>query len=449
MLNFIQISRCGKFLMSETKVYSVENNVSYNVKDLGVDFWLFLCKENTIKIVEQNVKMLPKINKFINEVAFKFSEIFNDYKIILEFHRINKGSLILTEGYSTDTYKTILENSWSFFNEYLIKNNYINEEDSWLSRAWDKTKEVAGKAWDKTKEFGGKVVQKVKSAVSWIKEKGVSWFFESLRSALFSWGGAAVQVFLASAGSLAFGLGPTINFITWAAMLCYDVYLGISKGDWNWVYIIIDILGTFTAGPGAKIAHGIFKSVGLLGRGAGTSITNIVKKLGNSAGGKKLGGMFKSVVSGLSTLLGYVTKAATWIGEKLGIKKIASLASTIKDKVSQVVSEISAAFKTTLVGKAASATGKAVSNTVQTSGKGLSNLTQKYSKLSTGQKALTGAAAMGGLTYGLNAYSGADNRAFAGAFSKDYKTPEQKQAEDMVQAASLGNAEFNDEDLPS
>ncbi len=273
MSNFIQISRCGKFLMSETKVYSVDDNMSYNIKDLGIDFWLFLCKENTIKIVEQNVKMLPKINKFINEVAFKFSEIFNDYKIILEFHRINKGSLILTEGYSTDTYKTILENSWSFFNNYLIKNNYINEEDSWLSKAWDKTKEVAGKAWDKTKEVAGKAVQKVKSAVSWIKEKGVSWFFESLRAALFSWGGAAVQVFLASAGSLAFGLGPTINFITWAAMLCYDVYLGISKGDWNWVYIIIDILGTFTAGPGAKIAHGIFKAAGLLGRGVGGSLT--------------------------------------------------------------------------------------------------------------------------------------------------------------------------------
>jgi hypothetical protein len=442
MSNFIQISRCGKFLMSETKVYSVDDNMSYNIKDLGIDFWLFLCKENTIKIVEQNVKMLPKINKFINEVAFKFSEIFNDYKIILEFHRINKGSLILTEGYSTDTYKTILENSWSFFNNYLIKNNYINEEDSWLSKAWDKTKEVAGKAWDKTKEVAGKAVQKVKSAVSWIKEKGVSWFFESLRAALFSWGGAAVQVFLASAGSLAFGLGPTINFITWAAMLCYDVYLGISKGDWNWVYIIIDILGTFTAGPGAKIAHGIFKAAGLLGRGVGGSLTNIIKKLGTTSGGQKLSGMFKNVVSGLSTLLGYVTKAITWIGEKLGLKVIVNAATSIKNWISKIVGEASAAFGASSVGKAATAG----VNTLKSAAKGIKT---GYTGLSKGAKTAVTAGALGGLTYGINKYSGADTSIFSSAFSKDFKTPEQKQAEDMVQAASLGNAEFSDEDLPS
>lgn len=435
MSNFIQISRCGKFLMSETKVYSVDDNMSYNVKDLGIDFWLFLCKENTIKIVEQNIKMLPKINKFINEVAFKFSEIFNDYKIIIEFHRKNKGSLILTEGYSTDTYKTILENSWSFFNDYLIKNNYINEEDSWLSKTWNKTKEVAGN-----------VVDKVKSGINWIKEKGISWFFESLRAALFSWGGAAVQVFLSSAGSLAFGLGPAINFIVWAAMLSYDIYLGISSNTWNWVYIIIDILGTFTAGPGAKIAHGIFKTAGLLGKGIGGSLTNIIKKLGTTSGGRQLSGMFKNVVSGLSTLLGYVTKAITWLGEKLGLKVIVNAATSIKNWISKIVGEASAAFKTTLVGKVSSSTGKAVSNIAQTSGKGLSNLTQKYSQLSTGQKALTGALAMGGLTYGLNAYSGADNRVFAGSFSKDFKTPEQKQAEALALMSS-SDVEFPDEDM--
>ena len=441
MLNFIQISRCGKFLMSETKVYSVENNVSYNVKDLGIDFWLFLCKENTIKIVEQNVKMLPKINKFINEVAFKFSEIFNDYKIILEFHRINKGSLILTEGYSTDTYKTILENSWSFFNEYLIKNNYINEEDSWLTRTWDKTKEVAGKAWDKTKEYAGKAWEKVKSAVSWIKEKGVSWFFESLRSALFSWGGAAVQTFLATVGSAAFGIGPAINFVTWAAMLCYDIYLGISKGDWNWVYIIIDILGAFTAGPGAKIAHGVFKAVGLLGKGMGGTLVNIVKKLGNTAGGQKIKGLIETVVKGLGTLLGYVTQAIKWIGDKLGIKFISQSASNIKNKITQTVNELSTAFKTT-------GAGKVVKSVTTGTSKGLKNVGQSYKKLPVGVKATVAAAGMGGLTYGLNAYSGSDNTAFAGAFSKDFKTPEQKQAEDIKQLSSM-QGEFPDEDFPS
>jgi len=442
MLNFIKISSCGKFLLSETKLYSVEDNKSYNIKDLGLDFWLFLCKENTIKIVEHDVKMLPKINKFINEVAFAFSEIFNDYKIILEFHKRNNGSFILNEGYSKDYYRTILENSWSFFNDYLIKNNYINEEDSWLSKAWNKTKEVAGKVWDKTKEVAGNVVDKVKSGINWIKEKGISWFFESLRAALFSWGGAAVQVFLASAGSLAFGLGPAINFIVWAAMLSYDIYLGISSGTWNWVYIIIDILGTFTAGPGAKIDHGIFKAAGLLGKGIGGSLTNIIKKLGTTSGGQKLSGMFKNVVSGLSTLLGYVTKAITWLGEKLGLKVIVNAATSIKNWISKIVGEASTAFGASSVGKAATAG----VNTLKSAGKGI---TKSYAGMSKGAKTVATAGGLAGLTYGMNAYTGADNTAFSSAFSKDFKTPQQKEIDSMTQLASLENAEFPDEDLPS
>jgi hypothetical protein len=415
--------------MSENRVYSVERNYSYGIEDLGIGFWLDLIKENTLKIVENSTNSVTKANKLLNEMAFKFGEIFQDQGLIIEFYKIN-NNLLLKEGYTTEGYKTILENSFNFFKNYLIQNELISEEDSWLSRAWNKTKEYAGKAWEK-----------VKSAVSWIKEKGVSWFFESLRSALFSWGGVAVQTFLATVGSAAFGIGPAINFVTWAAMLCYDIYLGISKGDWNWVYIIIDILGAFTAGPGAKIAHGVFKAVGLLGKGMGGTLVNIVKKLGNTAGGQKIKGLIESVVKGLGTLMGHVTQAIKWIGDKLGIKFISQSASNIKNKITQTVNELSTAFKTT-------GAGKAVKSVTTGTGKGLKKVGQSYKKLPVGVKAAGAAAGMGGLTYGLNAYSGSDNTAFAGAFSKEFMTPEQKQAEDMKQLSSM-QGEFSDEDLPS
>lgn len=427
MTNFIQISKCGKFLMSETKIYSIENNQSYNINNLGVGFWMDLIKENTLKIVENSPINLTRANKLLNEIAFKFSEIFQDQKIIIEFYKIN-NNLLLKEEYTVDRYKNILEESFNFFKNYLIQNELISEEDSWLSRTWNKTKEYAGKAWEK-----------VKSAVSWIKEKGVSWFFESLRAALFSWGGVAVQTFLATVGSAAFGIGPAINFVTWAAMLCYDIYLGISKGEWNWVYIIIDILGAFTAGPGAKIAHGVFKAVGLLGKGMGGTLVNIVKKLGNTAGGQKIKGLIETVVKGLGTLLGYVTQAIKWIGDKLGIKFISQSASNIKNKITQTVNELSTAFKTT-------GTGKAVKSVATSTTKGLKNVGQSYKKLPVGIKATGAAAGMGGLTYGLNKYSGSDNTAFAGAFSKGFMTPEQKQAEALALMSS-SDVEFPDEDM--
>ena len=441
MNNFIKISKCGKFLMSESMVYSAERNKSYNIKDLGIGFWIHIMKENSLRIVEENINNISKINKLLNETVFKFSDLFNDQSLIIEFHKTN-GGLILAEGFGLNNYKTTIENSWEFFNDYLVKNELISEEDSWLERTWDKTKEYAGKAYEK-----------VKSAVSWIKEKGVSWFFESLRAALFSWGGAAIQAFLATAGSLAFGLGPSINFIVWAAMLCYDVYLGISTGSWNWVYIIIDILGTFTAGPGAKIAHGIFKGVGLIGKGVGGTIQSIIKKLGTTSGGQKLSGMFKNVVSGLSTLLGYVTQAIKWIGEKLGLKYIVNAATSIKNWISKVVGEVSAAFKTSSVGQAVNATGQAVNATgqaVKATGQAVSRVAKTgktaYSNLSTGQKALASAGLMGGVTAGLNTYTGSDNSAFAGAFSKEFMTPEQKQSKALALMAS-SDAEFPEEDM--
>jgi hypothetical protein len=442
MTNFIEISKCGKFIMSENKIYSVERNRSYNIKDLGIGFWIHLMKENSLRVIEQNINNISKINKLLNETVFKFSNLFDDQSLIIEFHKTN-GGLILTEGFSLNSYKTTIENSWEFFNSYLIKNELISEQDSWLDRAWNKTKEYAGKAWDKTKEYAGKAYEKVKSAVSWIKEKGVSWFFESMRAALFSWGGVAVQTFLATVGSAAFGIGPAINFVTWAAMLCYDIYLGISKGEWNWVYIIIDILGAFTAGPGAKIAHGIFKAAGLLGKGAMGGLTNIVKKLGATSGGKKLAGLVQQVVGGIGTLLGYVTQAAKWLGDKLGIKFISQSATNIKNKISETVTNLSKSFKSTGAGKIAQQTGKAISNT----GKKVKSVGQTYKNLPVGVKATVGAAGMGGLTYGLNAYSGSDNTAFAGAFSKEFMTPEQKQAEDIKQLSSM-KGEFPDEDFP-
>ena len=61
-------------------------------------------------------------------------------------------------------------------------------------------------------------------------DKGLGWFFENLRKALFSWGGAAVQTFLATSTG---GVGNVILVVVWGAMLAWDILQGI-KGNWDW-----------------------------------------------------------------------------------------------------------------------------------------------------------------------------------------------------------------------
>jgi hypothetical protein len=444
MKNFIKFSKCKNYILSETKIYSVELNESLDLNETSLEFWLNIIKKNSVYLYEQKKMSIFELNKLINETMFTLERIFDDNKFIFEYSFFKK-QIVLSEEFDRTKNSNLISESWDFIINYQNKfiSNLIQEEESW----WDKTKKFGSKLYSKVKE-------KVSSAVDWVKSKGIGFFFEGLRKALMSWGGAAVQAFLATAGSAAFGLGPTINFITWAAMLGYDLYLGISQNQWNWINIFIDLLGALTAGPGAKIAAGLFKGMGLLGKGAGaaySSIKNLVTAMMKSkAGSTAVTKIFKPIVNGIGTIVKYLSQAANWLSTKLGIPFLKQKFGQIKSWVDKIAGEISTVMSQSKtvqnIANVATQGAKGTSNLVTRGAKGASNLVTRganaYRGMSNLGKATVSAAAMGGAVAGVNALSGGDNKVLAGA----WQDPSQEEL--STQYAELQNVDWSKAELP-
>jgi hypothetical protein len=197
-------------------------------------------------------------------------------------------------------------------------------------------------------------------------------------------------------------------------MLAWDILQGIN-GSWDWVNIIIDLIGVVTTGPGAKIVAGIFKQLGILG--TKLPLSGIIKKMATSGSStvKWFSSILSKIVSGLSQIGAYMLQGVSWLGKKLGIKSLEKVSSQLKTKLTGVIDDVA----------------KASGNLKQTVGKSAKNLKQKVTNTGTSLKtklapvgkvlsSRTGkVATAAGLTAGLNTAFGADNRAFAGSFGND------------------------------
>jgi hypothetical protein len=424
--------------MSETKIYSVERNESLDLNQTNLGFWLDLFKKNSVVLYEESKMSILEVSKLINETLFTLEKIFDDNKLIFEFSNLKK-QIVLSEEFDRIQNSNLIKESWDFIINYQNKfiSDLIQEEESW----WDKTVSGAKKLYTKAKE-------KVSGAIDWVKKKGLSYFFEGLRTALFSWGGAAVTTFLTTVGSAAFGLGPTLVFVTWAAMLGYDLYLGISQNQWNYVNIIIDLLGALTAGPGAKIAHVLFKGLGLVGKAAG-GVTGNLKKLISTMMRSKQGStavskILQPIVNGIGTIVKYLSQAANWLSKQLGIPFLKQKFGQIKSWVDKISGEISTAISQS---KTAQVVANKSTKTKNVVGNVIQNTKNKYQGLSRTGKATVAAAGVGAGTAALTALTGPGvNNKNLQVFGGAFQNPTQDELDS--QYAGLQNVDWSSAELP-
>ena len=100
-------------------------------------------------------------------------------------------------------------------------------------------------------------------AVSYIKEKGVGYFMEQLRTALFSATGTAIQILVALTGPATSGIGPAIVTGIWCILGLYDLYQITQGVEGAWANFIIDIICALTAG---SLGGVLSKFVGTAGK---------------------------------------------------------------------------------------------------------------------------------------------------------------------------------------
>ena len=404
-LNLLSLSHNGQYIMYENTLYDIANDNAFNFKNTDVNFWLKFLKENSQKSYNNKVTDFLSIQKIIRETVYGISEIFDEKTknlFILEFEQKYSNKLI-TEGKDND----VISLSWDYIIESVSNFLLINEQSE-------------------DKGFFSKLKDKVNAGTDWLMNKGLGWFFENLRKALFSWGGAAVQTFLATSTG---GVGNVVLVVVWGAMLAWDLLLGI-KWEWDWANIIIDLVGVVTTGPGAKIIGGIFQKLGIMG--SKLPLSGIIQKMSTSGSSvvKWFSSMLSKIVSGISTIGSYMLQGVSWLSKKLGIKSLDKVSSQLNTKLKDVVSNISKA-STSLKTKAVKAGTSSTSSTLKKGGSALkSALTSKPGQIATAA----------GLTYGVNKTFGADNRAFAGSFSDDEGR--------IISLALNQQAEYSDEDLP-
>jgi hypothetical protein len=355
----VKLSHNGRYLMVGETLHDLSIMESFNVKDLSFDFWISFLKENTLGTYKNGVKDLISLNNFLREFVYNLSPIFegkNRDRFIFEYELKHSSNLIKE---NVENQVQTLENFWGFVETNLKSNGIFEQEKSLL----DKTKEAAS------------------GAISWVKQKGISWVMENLRAALYSWGGAAVQTFLGTVGA-PYG-GNIVLWVVWGAMLAYDVYEAIS-GRPNYFNILIDIISIATFGVGGKIFVEGFKKLGIAAGPITRNLPQMLQKISASPLGKKFATTMTTVGKGTGNVLSYLGKGITYAGDKLGATAVKSSGSRITSWARNFISQI---VNNPMVKKVASSK-------------------------------LTPTLTTGALVAGINQATNQDNKVFAGSFGK-------------------------------
>jgi len=379
----LKLSHNGRYIMYENMLYDISSDSVINIESTDILFWLNLLKENSEQSYKSLLTKYTEIQKLVRETVYNVSNIFDvkeQDKFLLEFESRYSNKLI-TENENKEDNISIINSSWEFIIEgvssFLLS---INEQEQGVI---------------------SKVTNKISSGFNWLKEKGIGWFFEELRKALYSWGGAAVQTFLATFGS-AFG-GNVVLVIVWGAMLAYDVYLAI-QGDVNWVNLLIDLVAVLTTGPGSKILGEFFKKIGVLGQKI--PLKQLLLKINNSGGASYISKLVQKIVTGLPKILKWVVDGIKWVGSKFKINALGKSTSQITSRLTSLTDELATATST-LVKPVVSQGKQRASNII----KPIIGKSGKLLQTKAGQVTTSA-----GITAGANKLSGVSNKVFGGAF---------------------------------
>ena len=332
----VLISNNARYFMNGNTIYDVLLDESYNKNELSFEFWVNFLRENTIASYKNNIKNITEIQKFLRESVYNFATILEDKestKFIVEYERKYANNLLNED---IEDHTNSLNEVWDYIGITLFEQDLWSSIKSGVSKIGSSIKSGLSKAWD------------------FIKEKGAPWFFENLRKALFSWGGVAIQAFLAhpSIQAASGGITSALILTIWGAMLAYDVYEAI-QGRPNWIYLLIDIVSLLTAGVGGKMVQG---AAATIPKSSAGSLSKVLTELNKSSAGKSIATILKGASSGLSKVLGLVSSGIKWVGEKLGIKTLLNSSSQINSFITKTMSGLSKAASTSL-GSAAVAGG--------------------------------------------------------------------------------------------
>lgn len=278
--------------------------------------------------------------KLILESTYNATEEVSKYysflkkSLLYEFKLINREEYdtILEEGFWSDLGSGISSAAnWVGDKAKAAKDWTVDKAKAAKNWTVDKAQKVAkaykegggglSGIWNVTKKAGKYVVDKVADAWNWLKTKGMDFIMEGIRSFLSSGVGAVATQILDYTGIGAIGVT-----VVWAIMTLWDFYK-VTVGGGSWFKVIFSVLGLLTAGALGKVVGSWLKPM----FGKGSSLDGVLKWIKDQSWfGKYILPWVKKIVSGISTVGGWISKAVQWFIKKFpGAKWVTGIASKI------------------------------------------------------------------------------------------------------------------------
>lgn len=187
------------------------------------------------------------------------------------------------------------------------------------------------------------IIDDLTNAVNYIKKSGIGAIMESLRSALFSLAGVAVQTVLAFTGA-----GAIVNDVAWGILTLYDGYQYFQNGSTtSLMNLVIDLICLVTAGTLGSV---LGKYIGR----AASSVSEAIKVLMEGGAGNAIKGVLNTIKNGATAVSKWLGEASLFMKNKMGIEWVASKIQPIQKLFNTIVTEISKWFEYA-VGRAAGA----------------------------------------------------------------------------------------------
>jgi hypothetical protein len=310
ILNSLYLSNNGLYLLNDEKIFFAVEEKSYSLEEIELPKWVEILRENSEFSLKHELIDINELFSFNRKVTYQILERFsfdNKSKLMLEYES-KFGKMLLTE--NTELTEGLLGKAWNWAKEQAV--------------------EVGG--------FWGKTGQDFLQCVTTNPFKSADScnpFFEDYRDMLFSPTGIAIETFLS-----VIGLAP-VPMVAWGIMLLWDISLMMSGSpEFSWLNLFFDFLGV-GFGALAKIAKGVFKTAGILGKSNGKSLAEvlqmamknpeaaqIIKK--TETGLKSVG---PSIISGLKSTGDFLSK-------KLGMKWVSKALDGVSEAMAKVLEAI-------------------------------------------------------------------------------------------------------------
>lgn len=308
------------------------NNVSQNtlLYELNFQYELHKSRLNLFRsIVEKN--------NYLNKIKITYNNYFaEDETILLEYHNKFSNNIILE---STNSVNSNLKSYFKFLNlSFLYHIGSINESQyknyiilneqlgNFLSSVGSGIVSGAKAIGNAAVSGVNKIKSTLTSAYNYVKNKGVAWIMDGIRSALDSGVGTAVQTFLSFTGVGNIGVA-----VVWGLMTIYDFFMWISKGGSiiNFVFSVFSAMSTGVLAPLLKSVKSTFGGLKLF--------SDIIPKLLNSSVGNTFKTWVPGIIKGGSYLMGIIKKGLDFAKKYLNIKFLDGVFSNVKKYVDDII----------------------------------------------------------------------------------------------------------------